>query len=164
LRALHEPAPDEAPVNPFRGVPLAERDDVFHARFRLLRDRLGAGAGRIAEIWEDACAAPPARDRRWMHGDLHPRNVIVRDGAVAGLIDWGDLNAGDVANDLACAWFLIESPEIRREFLAAYEASHSLVRRALGWAVLVGLAFVESGEPRHVAIGSAALDRAVAFA
>ncbi|MCP2342258.1 phosphotransferase [Actinomadura rupiterrae] len=42
-----------------------------------------------------------------MHGDLHPANVVVSDGTLAGIVDFGDLLAGDPAWDLAAAWVLL---------------------------------------------------------
>jgi aminoglycoside phosphotransferase (APT) family kinase protein len=38
-----------------------------------------------------------------MHGDLHPANVLVNDGQVSGVIDFGDITAGDPAGDLSVA-------------------------------------------------------------
>lgn len=43
----------------------------------------------------------------WLHGDLHPANVRTADGMVCGVIDFGDLCAGDPAYDLAAAWLLL---------------------------------------------------------
>ena len=64
--------------------------------------------------WEHHLAARAVRDgpALWLHGDLHPHNVIVHEGAVAAVIDFGDITAGDPATDLAIAWMLF-APEIR---------------------------------------------------
>jgi hypothetical protein len=43
----------------------------------------------------------------WLHGDLHPANVLTADGTICGVIDFGDLFAGDPACDLAAAWILL---------------------------------------------------------
>jgi aminoglycoside phosphotransferase (APT) family kinase protein len=162
LVALHQPAPEDAPVNPFRGVPLQTKNETTEQRLISLGQRTDIDASRLAPIWQEACAAPRAEHRVWLHGDLHPRNVVVRSGALVGLIDWGDLNGGDAATDVACIWMLIDSARYRREFLAAYSASEALVCRAKGWAVHLGLAHALSGEPRHVTIGLAALARVLA--
>ncbi len=159
LLALHREAPAEAPSNPFRGVPLATRGELVAARLARLRAQPGIDQPRLRTLWGEACAAPLATDRRWLHGDLHPRNVVVRDGSLAGLIDWGDLSAGDVATDLACAWLLLDSPLDRQSFFTTYGASEAEVCRAMGWATHLGLALVDSGDARHVAMGLAALGR-----
>ncbi len=159
LLALHEPAPAEAPVNPFRGVPLPTRNEAVEVRLGRLAGHPEVDADRLAAVWRDALDAPESPERRWMHGDLHPRNVVVRDGTLVGLIDWGDLNGGDVATDLACAWTLIDGSSARRELLAAYAPSEPLLRRARGWAVHLGLALADAGEARHVPLGVATLRR-----
>ncbi|CAJ1503688.1 phosphotransferase [[Mycobacterium] burgundiense] len=45
-------------------------------------------------VWDDAVAAqawegPPA----WAHGNLHPANVVVSDGTLSGIVDFGDMFA-----------------------------------------------------------------------
>jgi aminoglycoside phosphotransferase (APT) family kinase protein len=104
LVALHQPAPDAAPINPFRGVPVRAKNDIVGERLNRLGQRHEVDVGRVAGIWRETCDAPDAEQRVWLHGDLHPRNVVVRDGSLVGLIDWGDLNGGDASTDVACAW------------------------------------------------------------
>jgi aminoglycoside phosphotransferase (APT) family kinase protein len=162
LIALHQPAPDEAPVNPFRGVPIRSKNEMVAERLNRLGQRHGVNLQRVAAIWQEACDAPDAELRLWLHGDLHPRNVIVRDGSVVGLLDWGDLNGGDAASDLSCAWTLIDAAPLREEFLNAYGAEDALLARAKGWAIIIGLALLDSGETRHVPMGRAALARVLA--
>ena len=45
--------------------------------------------------------APPGL---WVHGDLHPGNLLVRNGTLAGVLDFGSLGVGDPAVDLMAAW------------------------------------------------------------
>jgi len=148
LRALHVAAPDEAPPNPFRGVPLAARREAVEERLE------GLGLDALRPLWSDALEAEPSSVRVWLHGDLHPRNAIVRGGRLVGLLDWGDLTAGDPATDLACAWMLFD-PDGREAFLEAYAPSAEEYARAVGWAVNFASAHLDSAEPRHVAIGRA---------
>ncbi len=129
LLALHRPAPDEAPFNPFRGVPLESRQGVVEERLGRL------SLNELVPIWQAAIEAPPAEKKLWIHGDLHPRNVLVRKGALAGIIDWGDMTGGDVATDIACAWMLFDSARGRSAFFAAYDPSKAARARAAGWAV-----------------------------
>jgi aminoglycoside phosphotransferase (APT) family kinase protein len=164
LVALHQPAPEAAPLNPFRGVPLRAKNEIFEERLNRLGQRREVDAPRLAGVWREACEAPDAEQRVWLHGDLHPRNVVIRNGSLAGLIDWGDLTGGDPANDMACTWMLIEAAPLRREVLDAYGAEEAMVSRARGWAVHIALALIDSGEPRHAPMGRAALDRVLADA
>jgi len=146
LRALHRLAPDDAPPNPFRGVPLEARREAVEERL----ERLGLDA--LVPLWRHALETEPSAVRVWLHGDLHPRNAVVRDGRLVGLLDWGDLTAGDPATDLACAWMLF-GEEGRAAFLEAYAPSAEERARAAGWAVNFASAHLDSAEPRHVAIG-----------
>ena len=146
LQSLHRPAPSEAPLNPFRGVPLASRREV-------VEDRLARfGLDELSGSWRRAVQTPWDGPAVWLHGDLHPRNVVVRDGVLSGLIDWGDITAGDPSTDLACAWTLLDSPS-REVFRAAYAPSEEEWTRAFGWAVNLGTALLDSGEPEHEALG-----------
>jgi aminoglycoside phosphotransferase (APT) family kinase protein len=73
---------------------------------------------------------------------LHPGNLLVSDGRLAGVIDFGDLTSGDPATDLAVRWML---PQSMRERFAAGDAGDepdALRRRARGWALALGLAYL----------------------
>lgn len=154
LRSLHRVAPSDAPANPFRGVPLGARREAVEERFGRLQ------LAELEPLWRQALDAAPAETAVWLHGDLHPRNVLARDGTLAGLIDWGDMTAGDAATDLACAWTLFDA-DARRVFLETYEPSAAETARAAGWAVHFGSALLDSGEPRHEPIGRTIVERLV---
>jgi aminoglycoside phosphotransferase (APT) family kinase protein len=159
LRALHIPAPADAPANPFRGVPLQQRAAVVEARMQ----RLGSSliTPQIWQIWQVALHAPLDVPPTWLHGDLHPRNVLVEHGSITGIIDWGDLTAGDLATDLASIWMLFTDPDARQQVLAAYgDLSDATLQRARGWAVLFGVMLLDSGlidNPRNAVIGARTL-------
>jgi aminoglycoside phosphotransferase (APT) family kinase protein len=145
LGALHVPAPPDAPANPFRGVPLAGRAPNLAANLGLLE---GAVDRDLAlRSWESALAAPGYDGPpRWLHGDLHPANILVLDGQVSGVIDFGDITSGDPATDLAVAWMLLP-PARHGAFRAAYEAAggppgDALWQRARGWALNLALVFL----------------------
>jgi aminoglycoside phosphotransferase (APT) family kinase protein len=161
LKALHQPAPDDAPRSVYRGVAQAELESRMDARLARLSLSMATLAMQCEEIWAVASAADESTERLWLHGDLHPRNVVIREGALVGIIDWGDVTSGDVATDLACTWLLIEDPLRRREMLDAYGADQALRSRAMGWAVYIGLALEMSGEEQHVPLGSAAIRRVI---
>jgi aminoglycoside phosphotransferase (APT) family kinase protein len=162
LRTLHTPAPGDAPYNPFRSVPLADRADTFEHRLELAAPEVDARA--VRRVWDDACAAPPAPGPPvWVHGDLHPGNVLVAGGTLAGVLDWGDLCAGDAATDLAAAWLLLPS-WARGTFVAAYaDDDPAAAARARGWAVLFALMqLADTGPPTARDGALAALDRVTA--
>ena len=163
LKALHKPAPSDAPANPVRGVPLDVRVENTHERMTRLREKSALVTPTIERVWAAALAAPQETERRWLHGDLHAQNVLVdENGAISAVIDWGDLTAGDAATDLAGIWALFESPAARRAALAHYQPEQTLLTRAAGWAVLFGVVLADSGlinSPRHAAAGQRILER-----
>ncbi len=150
LRALHRPAPVDAPFNPFRSVDLASRADRIHRWVDELHDDV-AGPGIDARqrdilhrALDDAVAAPKHEGPSvWLHGDLHAGNVIVDDDRrVVALIDWGDLCAGDPAVDLGGTWMLFGAAEreaLRRDL--GVEPRDPLWRRAVGWGIFFSAVF-----------------------
>jgi len=166
LKALHTPAPPAAPLNPFRSVPLQQRAAGIEARMERLAANSPLITAELRRVWQDALAAQIDVGPTWIHGDLHPRNVLADAGELAGVIDWGDVAAGDPATDLAVIWMLFSDPRARREVLAAYgPISEATARRAKGWAVGFGVILLETGmadDPRHAAVGERTLRQVVA--
>lgn len=160
LRALHRPAPDDAPSSKVRGVPLEQRAAVVGERLSRLRGVVPLLDDAVLSIWQEALAAPAAGNRVWVHGDLHAQNVLVRNGAIAGIIDWGDMTAGDPATDLAGVWMLLEDAPARKEAMTCYAASADEIARAKGWAVLLASLLLEHGlidNPSHVTMALSTL-------
>jgi len=145
LRALHEQAPADAPANPTRGIPLAGLHEGSDGLFEVITDH--ASVNRAREVWEEAVAAPAWQGAPpWLHGDLHPANVVVRDRMLAGVIDFGDMCAGDPATDLSAAWILLPAGAASRFFNAYGHADEATITRARGWAVLRALGLIAIGQ------------------
>lgn len=159
LRALHEPAPGDAPANPFRGVPLVQRDGAFRQRLASLHDAIDVDA--VTRVWSEALARPAwSGPPVWLHGDLHPANLLVDDGVLSAVIDFGDLTAGDPATDLAVAWMAFSARD-RAVFRTAYgKADDDTWARARGWACGLALAFLahSADNPLMAAIGTRTID------
>jgi aminoglycoside phosphotransferase (APT) family kinase protein len=162
LRALHAPAPANAPHNSVRGGPLHGRAAAFEARWQRLSAREDLLPPELRALWASALAAPLAAERSWLHGDLHPRNILTAHGRLSAVIDWGDITAGDPATDLAAIWMLLETPAARASALAAYAPDAQTLARARGWALHLGLTLLDTGlvdHPQHAAIGLRTLQR-----
>lgn len=105
----------------------------------------------------------------WAHNDLHPANAVVTDGALSGVIDFGELGPGDPAVDLAAAWTLLPSGSAARFLWLYREVDADTVRRARGWAVHIGVFVVAmalngrrglpGGKPGWLPAGRKTLDR-----
>ncbi|MBO4252677.1 aminoglycoside phosphotransferase family protein [Streptomyces griseorubiginosus] len=146
LRALHQPAPADAPRSADRGVLLRDLRDEFERMLEPVAARVPVAAVRC--VWEEALSAPahpgPAV---WLHADLHPANAVVGDGTLTGVIDFGDLCAGDPATDLAAAWMLLPAGVSAAFFEAdGGGADEATIRRARGWAVLRALGLIGIGQ------------------
>ena len=163
LRALHTPAPADAPQNPFRGVPLKDRAAAAAERLARLETKTDLITPALKALWQSALIAPIDTPPTWLHGDLHPRNILVEDGLLTGIIDWGDITSGDRATDLAAVWMLFDDRKARLDAIAAYGSlSEPTRRRALGWAIFFGAVLLDTGlvdHPRHAAIGEKTLRR-----
>lgn len=147
-------APRAGAHNFYRGVPLALRDTPTRAAIAALEGMIDTAAASAA--WESALAAPPwDGPPAWLHGDLAPGNILMRDGKLAGVIDFGGLGAGDPACDLMPAWNLFRgaSREAFREATGACEADW---RRGRGWALSVALIQLPYYATRNVNIAAAA--------
>ncbi len=144
LRALNRPAPPGAPTNPSRRAPLSARSDDVAAHLSRAADKVDSAA--LQDIWSDAVSAPEWEALPvWLHGDLHPANVITNHGALTGVVDFGGMCAGDPAVDLSAAWKLLPHRVIPDFLATCPHADGATVRRARGWALLSGLLMVSVG-------------------
>lgn len=162
LARLHRPAPLDAPRNPVRGIPIQERAQATQERMARLKVKSDLITPWIEKIWELGLSAPASLDDRWLHGDLHAQNVLVVDGRISAVIDWGDITSGDVATDLAVIWSVFEKPADRQRLLEIYGPDAATRERAMAWAVMFGVVLVDSGlvnSPRHAAQGQVLLSR-----
>jgi aminoglycoside phosphotransferase (APT) family kinase protein len=158
VRQLHTDAPRDAPQNQFRGVPLAARDGA-------MRERLASGLvpnpRALEREWQRSLAAEPWSARPvWLHGDLHPANILTRNGHLAAVLDFGDLCSGDPATDLATAWLTLDRAG-RDTFVDALDYDDATWSRARGWALLLGTAFLANSDdsPRMRGIGIRAIEQ-----
>jgi aminoglycoside phosphotransferase (APT) family kinase protein len=153
VRALHSsPVPDDPPVNPWRGVPLAARDKVTRESI----DRID-----VLKQWEQALSLPEwSGPPVWLHGDLHPGNVIVGDGAISAVVDFGDLTAGDPATDLFVAWAMFP-PDVRKVFRAAAgDIDDDTWARGRAWALAWGSVVIANSadNPAYSRLGHQMVD------
>ncbi|TKV27876.1 aminoglycoside phosphotransferase family protein [Arthrobacter sp. NamB2] len=158
---FQQQAPAGAPVSPVgRGGPLAARDDVVRARLTSLPALPKLPIPRLRHVWEGAVAAPTWKQAPlWLHGDLHPANVVLAPGgSLAGVVDFGDLCAGDPATDLAAAWLMFDADGravFRREVESLRPTDAATWDRARGWALSMGSALAVSSDdsPEFLALG-----------
>ncbi|HTW10417.1 MAG TPA: aminoglycoside phosphotransferase family protein [Acidimicrobiales bacterium] len=137
LRALWGCDSSGGPVDDLRGTPLRLRDEQLRSTVGLLRPVL-ASTGQILGVWHDALRLPEWDGLpKWLHGDLHPGNILVRQGALVAVIDFEHMGAGDPACDLLVAWTLLGPPE-RQLLRDELEIDDATWLRGRGWAIEFG--------------------------
>jgi aminoglycoside phosphotransferase (APT) family kinase protein len=128
--------------NSFRGVPLAKRDESTRAAVASMSGWIDVQA--VTAAWETALGAPEWRGAPvWIHGDLDSRNVLVAQGRLSAVIDFGCLGVGDPACDVMVVWKLL-SAEARDIFRAELSVDDATWARSRGWALsqaLIALAY-----------------------
>lgn len=138
-----------------RGRHLAYRDESFRAAIRECEGLVDAAA--LTRIWDEALAAPRwPGPPRWVHTDLIPPNLLVRDGRLVGVLDFGGVATGDPAWDLTPAWFVLDEASRRRyrDLLGDWvdEAAWTRARGAVASQAAIALPYYLETNPTMVAV------------
>jgi aminoglycoside phosphotransferase (APT) family kinase protein len=151
-------APGPGKHNWFRGGPLGTYDEVAERALAKLDGVVDTGPAR--EIWAAALAAPWDGTGKWFHGDMAEGNLLLRNGELAAVIDFGTCGAGDPACDLAIAWTLLtgEARQAFRERLAADDAAWARGRGWALWKTLATCARTQGGTDREAVNARRVLD------
>ena len=116
-----------------RGAALHHWDDAVRKAIAACGDRIDRAA--VTTAWDDAVSAPVYDGPpRWLHGDLLAGNLLVQDGALSAVIDFGALAVGDPAPDLQPAWCVLPASS-RAAFRDALDVDDETWRRGRGWAL-----------------------------
>jgi aminoglycoside phosphotransferase (APT) family kinase protein len=119
---------------PYAGrAPLADQDADVRSWIAQSGDLIDGPA--VTAAWEDALTSP-AWDgtHTWIHSDLVPPNLLVKDGRLCAVIDFGATGLGDPATDLNPAWSVF-SHAGRRAFRDLAGADDDTWRRGRGIAI-----------------------------
>lgn len=145
------------------GGPLAGEHSWFRGASPAYYDEetrrcLAALAGRVdtdkaAVVWEAALAAEWRGEPVWFHGDIASGNLLVADGKLTAVIDFGTSGVGDPACDLVIAWgmFSGESREAFRHTVAQDAATWARARGWLLWKCLLTLSGNIDTDPERAA-------------
>ncbi|WP_285795033.1 aminoglycoside phosphotransferase family protein [Micromonospora sp. NBRC 107095] len=148
LRALRRidatDGPQAGPHSAWRGGPLSTYDTETRAAIEAHRDRLPADV--VSGIWQAALDATWPGPPVWFHGDVAEGNLLVRDGRLAAVIDFGCSGVGDPACDTVIAWTLLHGPS-RAAFCAALGLDDDTWARGRGWALWKALITLNDHDP-----------------
>ncbi|MGW4378778.1 aminoglycoside phosphotransferase family protein [Kitasatospora sp. NPDC004531] len=147
VRGLHAaplPPEDERDgLHWYRGGELAACAESIEKSFAEARalPGLDLDLDRLHAIWRGALALPaPAGPPVWLHGDLKPSNLLVRDGRLHAMIDFGGLSIGFPDAEHAPLWDFPAAA--RHAYRAALGVNEQSWQRACGWAVAVAISGV----------------------
>lgn len=136
LRALQAIDPQNGPLsgahNFYRGASISVYDEETRGAIAALKNRIDAALA--IKIWERGMASSWDKDPVWVHGDVSAGNLLINEGRLTAVIDFGLLSIGDPACDLVMAWTVFDdvSRKIFRETLPLDQQTWD---RARAWAL-----------------------------
>ncbi len=137
-----------------RGVPLIERDAETRAAIAQLRGKVDIQG--VVSAWDDALATPPwPRPPVWIHGDLAPGNLLIDNGRLDAVIDFGSAGIGDPSADMLIAWTLLP-PGARDTYRTALGVDPDTWKRGRGQALSVALIQLPYYEHTNPALAASA--------
>ncbi|HEV2070939.1 MAG TPA: aminoglycoside phosphotransferase family protein [Acidimicrobiales bacterium] len=132
--------------NFFRGGPLDVYDEQTRHSIQLVAGEIDAEAA--VEVWEASLASKWDRPPVWIHGDVAPANLLVVDGVLRAVIDFGCTAVGDPACDLAIAWTFFTDGN-RQVFHRRLGLDSGTWARGRGWALWKALMTLAAEKKRH---------------
>lgn len=156
LEAINaENGPQAGAHNFYRGGDLA----VYIEEFEQALTQLPAGPQRnhYQDIWTTALATKWEKKTVWVHGDIAVGNLLVNDGHLSGVIDFGILGTGDPACDLVMAWTFFDSKS-RKAFKEEMGLDDTTWQRGKGWALWKALITPDDAVSKKVLVDMLAAD------
>lgn len=134
LKALHKIVTTDGPLagkqNFYRGGPLAIYDHETKLSMQSLNNKIDISA--CTAIWNTSLESSWDLPPLWVHGDISSGNLLVKEGKLCGVIDFGQLCIGDPACDLAISWTLFHGKS-REVFQKGINFDQRTWERARGW-------------------------------
>ncbi|TWP33223.1 aminoglycoside phosphotransferase family protein [Leekyejoonella antrihumi] len=147
-----------------RGGPLPSLDEWVRT-WTSRADTTEVNPDHVLAVWRDAVEAPAwDGDPVWFHGDLHEGNLLVRDGRLGAVIDWGAAGRGDPAIELNAMWGYLPA-SVATLYRAAVGLDEAAYRRARGFALapaISGWIYYRDTAPHLSALGLAAVKSLIA--
>ncbi len=150
LKALHNIDASRGPPadahNFHRGGSLAVYDGEARASAMRLADEVDQALAM--EIWQLALSSRWQGQGVWVHGDIAEGNLLVRDGHLSAVIDFGSSGVGDPSSDLILAWNVLEA-QSRTVFRRALDLDEATWQRGRGWALWKALIVLDAERGRN---------------
>lgn len=141
--AVPEVAATDPHLRSYRGRPLSEFTKQFQRNVQLCRSikELDLDLDAALTLWEAALTLPGASSvtsDHWYHSDLVAENLLLADGCLSSVLDFGGLAVGDPTIDLHGAWELFDPPA-REVFRTRMQVDEPEWLRGRAWALAIAL-------------------------
>lgn len=134
----------------YRGCHPTIYENEVHQSLNLLENQINTAS--CLAIWQSSTGSKWSHPPVWFHGDIAVGNILMHDGEISALIDFGTCGVGDPACDYAIAWTYFTKAE-RAQFQSTLQIDQGTWQRAKAWALwksLVTLAGLSSPDQNGV--------------
>ncbi len=115
-----------------RGGDLNVYNDQTQQAIEILRSKSNLDTNLLVEVWDAAVASKWVNPPVWIHGDVSSGNILVKDGEITAVIDFGSAAIGDPACDLSIAWTMFDK-DSRDAFRISMDLDDDTWARGKGW-------------------------------
>ena len=137
--------PPAGPHSASRGGPLTRWDEWTRESIELLAGDVDEKA--VTEVWETALASTWDKAPVWVHGDVAGSNLLVAEGELCAVIDFGCSAVGDPACDLVVTWMFFDGHS-GEQFRCGLPLDEATWARGRGWALWKALVTLAGGKER----------------
>jgi aminoglycoside phosphotransferase (APT) family kinase protein len=139
--------PAAGPHNFHRSGPLSIYDAETRWSIGAFADEIDVTA--VTQVWDTALETSTQGPQVWVHGDVAEGNLLVKEGRLSAVIDFGCAGVGDPSCDLVIAWTFLDPPS-REIFRSTVALDPATWKRARGWAIwkaLITMAQLRGADP-----------------
>jgi aminoglycoside phosphotransferase (APT) family kinase protein len=124
--------PEPGLHNWYRGAHISVYDEGSRTQIAQLDGIIDSN--KALKLWDAACQTKWSNDSVWIHGDFATGNILMQNGKLSGIIDFGGLGIGDPACDLVIAWTFLKGKS-REIFIKEMSLDADTWLRAKAWAL-----------------------------
>lgn len=133
--------------NFYRGGSLNTYDDETRIALKNLKNIFDTNS--LENIWKKCLKSKYTNKPVWIHGDIAVGNLLIKDGRLSAVIDFGILGTGDPACDYVMAWTFF-SNKSREIFKSHLNCDEETFERAKGWALWKALISYDIENPNSI--------------
>lgn len=102
------------------------------------------------DIWNEGLNAKHNGPNTWIHGDFEKDNILVKNGELCAIIDFGNIAVGDPACDYVMAWTYFDKAS-RKVFIEDLNLDSGTIQRAKAWALWKALITLNDPKRKDIA-------------